>query len=60
MNPTLSRDPLAAAGYMNKGMAFEQEGIDPSVVLALAQPADKGVFDPMKAATLHQKMMGEV
>jgi hypothetical protein len=62
MNQTLSQDPMVAAGYMNKALSFENEGIDPSIALALTSPGkpQSGIVDPMKLATIHQKMMGEV
>lgn len=61
VNPELSKDPLVAAGYMNKGMAFEQEGIDPSIALALKSPGRvERLYDPMAQAKIHQKfMLGE-
>jgi hypothetical protein len=60
MNRTLSKDPLVAAGYMNKGMSFEQEGIDPSIALALqgSKKEFEAGYDPMVHAEIHQKMLG--
>lgn len=41
INQQLSSDPLVAAGYMNKAMSYESEGIDPSLALSLAHPGEK-------------------
>jgi len=57
MNSKLSKDPMIAAGYMNKAMSFEQEGIDPSIALALRDNRpDKALYDPMGAADVFGKM----
>ena len=41
INRSLSKDPLVSAGYMNKAMSYESEGIDPSLALALSRPGEK-------------------
>ena len=62
INRSLSRDPLVAAGYMNKAMSYETEGIDPSIALALARPGEKfemgGVrSDTAALATITSKLL---
>lgn len=63
LHPGLSKDPMVAAGYIQKAMAFEQEGIDPSVALSVVRPGDKregGIADVTRLAAVHSKLMPEV